>query len=51
MQPQFIIDATGQQAFLATSGASGVLQAQINALPTSTNLALTGSNLFNLIGR
>ena len=43
------IALTGQQAFLATSGASGVLQAQINALPTSTNLALTGSNLFNLI--
>jgi hypothetical protein len=43
------IAITGQQSFLATSGASGVLQSQINLLPTTANLALTGSNLFILI--
>ena len=32
-----------------TTGISGVLQSQINALPTIENLGATGSNLFNLI--
>lgn len=43
------IAETGRAAFFATSGASGVLQVQINALPTSSQLAQTGSILFGLI--
>lgn len=39
------IAVTGQSAFLATSGASGVLQAQISALPTTTYVNGIGINL------
>lgn len=42
------IATTGQAAFLATSGASGFLQSQINALPTASQLAQTGSTLYVL---
>ena len=40
--------ATGYAATLYASGASGALQGQINALPTSAQLAQTGSTLYNL---
>lgn len=40
---------TGRAAVLYASGASGALQAQINSLPTATQLAQTGSDLYRLL--